>query len=206
MDAQSEAKLNEVDPTLADIIRQLADVVSSQYGGSITVVSGYRSYEKQAALYANRASNRNPVAKPGTSKHEQGLAVDLRMNGIAADTVGVLGESLGLRWGGRFSKRDPGHFELSASGVQDTGSDTAGGSYSLPIDTSSTSAGSADDYGLSAGYTQDAGSSAWDDGYYSSFDSTDSMYDVSADDPEASSIFPYLLLGLAALIVIEIVW
>ena len=28
------------------------------------------------------------------------------------DTIGRIGESLGLRWGGRWTKRDMGHFEL----------------------------------------------------------------------------------------------
>jgi hypothetical protein len=123
MDAQSEGKLNEIDSTLADLVRQLADAVS-QYGGTIQVISGYRSYEKQAALYANRASNRNPVARPGTSKHEQGLAVDLRISGVATDTVGMLGESLGLKWGGRFSKPDPGHFELTDAATPESADDS----------------------------------------------------------------------------------
>jgi hypothetical protein len=124
MNAQSAAKLNQVNPALANIIRQLAERVATQYGGSIQVVSGYRSYASQAALYANRANNPNPVAVPGTSKHEQGLAVDLRISGVSASTVGALGESMGLRWGGRFSKPDPGHFELLARASQDTGSST----------------------------------------------------------------------------------
>lgn len=125
-------------------------------------MSGYRSYASQAALYANRANNPNPVAKPGTSKHEQGLAVDLRMSGVSANTVGALGESMGLRWGGRFSKPDPGHFEMLASASQDTGSAT------------------------------------WDDGGGASLDTS------SADGLDISSIAPFLFLGLAALIVIEI--
>jgi hypothetical protein len=115
MNASSEAKLSQVNPALANIVRQLAAAVSSKYGGTIQVVSGYRSYASQAALYANRASNPNPVAVPGTSKHGKGLAVDLRFNGVSANTVGVLGESMGLRWGGRFSKRDPAHFELQGA-------------------------------------------------------------------------------------------
>ncbi len=105
------------------------------------------------------------------------MAVDLRISGVATDTVGMLGESLGLKWGGRFSKPDPGHFELLTNGAPDAGSDAGDGGDSLFI------------YG----------------GDPSPVDAS-SAYDVSADDPEASSIFPYLLLGLAALIVIEVVW
>jgi hypothetical protein len=32
--------------------------------------------------------------------------------------VGAVGEALGLRWGGRFSRPDPGHFELTGAGAQ----------------------------------------------------------------------------------------
>lgn len=47
------------------------------YGSSIPIVSAYRSYAEQAALYANRGSNPWPVAPPGTSNHGWGKAVDI---------------------------------------------------------------------------------------------------------------------------------
>jgi hypothetical protein len=92
----------------------------SARGIEIKVTSGKRSTERQAALYANRANNPLPVARPGTSKHEQGLAVDVVPTGARASSVwaaiGEEGEREGLRWGGRFSKRDPPHFELLGGG------------------------------------------------------------------------------------------
>jgi hypothetical protein len=39
--------------------------------------SGVRSTADQARLYADRGNNPNPVAPPGTSRHERGLAVDI---------------------------------------------------------------------------------------------------------------------------------
>ncbi|MGF6431495.1 hypothetical protein [Bradyrhizobium elkanii] len=39
--------------------------------------SGVRSREDQARLYADRANNPNPVAAPGTSLHERGMAADI---------------------------------------------------------------------------------------------------------------------------------
>jgi hypothetical protein len=39
--------------------------------------SGVRTPQQQAVLYADRANNPNPVAAPGTSLHERGLAVDI---------------------------------------------------------------------------------------------------------------------------------
>lgn len=129
MDAASESKLSGVDAALADRIRQLASILLSQYGTTLHVVSGLRTYGQQASLYANRASNRNPVAAPGTSKHEKGLAVDITLSGGRANisTAGAIGESLGLTWGGRFSKPDPGHFELRS------GAALLSGDYAMPV-------------------------------------------------------------------------
>jgi peptidoglycan LD-endopeptidase CwlK len=137
MDSTSEQRLSQVNPTLANIVRQMAAQVSAQ-GGTLRVISGLRTYEQQAALYRNRANNRNPVAAPGTSKHEQGLAVDLSWSGVSQSYVGQLGESFGLRWGGRFNRPDPGHFEL---GTATAAPDDGGGLPDwLPVDESNVGA------------------------------------------------------------------
>lgn len=39
--------------------------------------SGFRTNADQQRLYADRANNSNPVAAPGTSNHERGMAVDI---------------------------------------------------------------------------------------------------------------------------------
>jgi D-alanyl-D-alanine dipeptidase len=46
-------------------------------GIHMDVTSAGRTYQDQARLYAERGSNPNPVAPPGTSNHEGGNAVDL---------------------------------------------------------------------------------------------------------------------------------
>jgi hypothetical protein len=46
-------------------------------GEPVPIASGVRSGEQQQALWDGRASNPYPVAKPGSSRHEQGLAVDV---------------------------------------------------------------------------------------------------------------------------------
>ena len=46
-------------------------------GQTVPVASGFRSRAQQEALWERRASNRFPVAVPGTSLHERGLAVDV---------------------------------------------------------------------------------------------------------------------------------
>lgn len=50
--------------------------------------SGVRSTADQARLYADRANNPNPVAVPGTSRHERGLAVDI--GGMTPDQRALL--------------------------------------------------------------------------------------------------------------------
>lgn len=46
-------------------------------GRPVPIVSGYRSPQQQRALWERRASNPLPVAPPGRSLHERGLAVDV---------------------------------------------------------------------------------------------------------------------------------
>lgn len=71
--------------------------------------SGYRSTADQQRLYDNRASNPNPVAKPGTSNHERGLAVDI--GGMSADQRAMLPQ-YGLA---QPVANDPPHVELAGS-------------------------------------------------------------------------------------------
>ncbi|NDB83048.1 MAG: hypothetical protein EB127_09970, partial [Alphaproteobacteria bacterium] len=56
---------------------QSASASAKKTGVSLALSSAYRSYEKQAALYANRANNPYPVAAPGTSNHGYGIAIDV---------------------------------------------------------------------------------------------------------------------------------
>jgi D-alanyl-D-alanine carboxypeptidase/Putative Flp pilus-assembly TadE/G-like len=46
-------------------------------GRPVTVVSGLRSRSQQEALWERRATNPYAVARPGTSDHERGLAIDV---------------------------------------------------------------------------------------------------------------------------------
>ncbi|MEO1062750.1 MAG: M15 family metallopeptidase, partial [Actinomycetota bacterium] len=46
-------------------------------GREIPITSGYRSIEHQQRLWDNRHSNPYPVARPGRSRHQQGLAIDV---------------------------------------------------------------------------------------------------------------------------------
>jgi hypothetical protein len=115
MDQASQSKLAGVHPELAGRVRLMESALALR-GIKIRVVSGYRSTEQQRRLYESRNTNRLPVAMPGTSKHEQALAVDLSPVGQATaaiwKAVGEEGKRVGLRWGGDFQRSDPPHFEL----------------------------------------------------------------------------------------------
>jgi LAS superfamily LD-carboxypeptidase LdcB len=74
------------------------------------VTSGYRSLSEQRRLYALYTSGRHryPVAPPGKSYHNYGLAVDVVTRNNHA--LGRWWESIGGTWGGA---RDPVHFQAS---------------------------------------------------------------------------------------------
>lgn len=71
-------------PAMLAALARADDLVGKQ----IPVVSGYRSRATQAILWADRARNPYPVARPGTSRHELGLAVDVPL-GIVGELSGV---------------------------------------------------------------------------------------------------------------------
>lgn len=105
-----EHSLGDVHPALAARINWIQRV-SAAYGLATTVTSGYRTYEEQRELYENRGTNPFPVAPPGCSTHEYGLAVDLVANPYRPEYqnwLGSLGRYLGLVW----RREDPVHFQI----------------------------------------------------------------------------------------------
>jgi RHS repeat-associated protein len=60
-------------------------------GYPITINLGFRTTDEQRALFENSASNSNPVAKPGTSLHEAGFALDI--NGASLRSVDAAGRA-----------------------------------------------------------------------------------------------------------------
>lgn len=77
-------------------------------GRPVPITSGFRSAAAQRALWANRAANPFPVAAPGTSMHERGLAVDVPMS-FVPELVRVA-PAAGLCH--PFPQADPVHFEV----------------------------------------------------------------------------------------------
>lgn len=110
--------IDALHPLFRDKIRTLIANCHEQ-GITVAVVESYRTHAKQSEYKGMGRKYTN--SKAGRSKHQYGLAVDLvpivDANAVWDSTalwkkVGVTGEALGLRWGGRWRKPyDPGHFE-----------------------------------------------------------------------------------------------
>jgi hypothetical protein len=80
-------------------------------GMSFSINSGLRTRAEQEYLYANRGSSPYPVAPPGTSQHERGLAADLRFSSPASEAwIRAHAGEFGL---GFPDARDPIHMEMA---------------------------------------------------------------------------------------------
>ena len=99
-------------------------------GIAIKLISGLRSYEEQAALYAKGRTKPGPKvtnAPPGYSNHNFGLAFDIGVfqgtkylpDSPLYKTVGAIGMELGLEWGGNWKTiQDQPHFQLRPDWAQ----------------------------------------------------------------------------------------
>ena len=112
------ADLHALHPYFRDKIILLIELCKRK-GITLHVVESYRTRAKQSEYY--HMGRKYTRSTGGKSKHQYGLAVDLVpiVDGEAQwedkvlwKKIGIIGESLGLRWGGRWrSPYDPAHFE-----------------------------------------------------------------------------------------------
>ena len=112
------ADLDALHPYFRDQVAMLIAVCKTK-GIELAVVESYRTHSKQNEYKAMGKNYTRSVG--GKSKHQYGLAVDVvpMINSVAQwenaklwRKIGVIGEQLGFRWGGRWrSLYDPGHFE-----------------------------------------------------------------------------------------------
>lgn len=93
------------------------------------MVQGARTFAQQQAIYDRGRTAPGSIvtnARPGDSFHQYRLAVDVVPDayrhmpdwnplGPYWKTIGTIGESLGLTWGGRWKLPDAPHFELRAA-------------------------------------------------------------------------------------------
>lgn len=110
--------LNALHPYFRDRVVALIRACKAK-GIELAVVETYRTHAKQHEYKSMGKGYTNSGA--GKSKHQYGLAVDVVPmvkgqavwnNTLLWKRVGLVGEKLGLRWGGRWRRPyDPGHFE-----------------------------------------------------------------------------------------------
>ena|SRR5688572_23019076 len=101
--------MSGLDPRLRPYAEYLLAAIRTVDAGAV-VTSTRRTRAEQQALYDRWKAglSRYPVAKPGTSDHELGLAFDIDSEPEVLAAAGQLWESWGGRWGGHYN--DPIHF------------------------------------------------------------------------------------------------
>lgn len=108
--------LDGLDPSGRDAARYLVAYARAA-GIPVVVTSARRSLAQQKAL--TPAKGLYKASNPSQSRHVQGRAFDLSIEGFYWDEVdpaywrwlGDVWKRLGGRWGGNFSKPDPIHFD-----------------------------------------------------------------------------------------------
>jgi hypothetical protein len=122
-DIAAAPKFQGVQADLAEKAQKLFDLARRE-GYDLQVRSGYRTVAEQTGI----AARSTIAAAPGRSQHNIGAALDVRLlkdgqrieDRAAWQKIGEMGESLGLRWGGRFRKYDPMHFDLGLQPITPT--------------------------------------------------------------------------------------
>ncbi len=123
VDARSEKSIATLLPEVQPYARALVQKAAAS-GMVIKVIAGRRTYAEQDALYARGRTETGRIvtnAKGGYSNHNFGIAFDIGVfsgSNYLGDSpkykaVGVLGEELGLEWGGNWTSIvDQPHFQL----------------------------------------------------------------------------------------------
>jgi len=122
-DPRSEQRIATLLPEVRPLARALVHKAAA-LGIQIRIISGFRTYEEQAVLYAQGRTAAGRVvtnARPGYSNHNFGIAFDVgifegsRYLGESPQykAVGAIGMDIGLEWGGSWkSLVDEPHFQL----------------------------------------------------------------------------------------------
>ena len=114
-------KLDDLHPEFKPIACELISRIV-EAGICVMIVDTLRTPEEQAE------NLRKGVSWTKNSRHLSGRAIDLcpyeiwnlhgpdklmwKSSDPAWEKMGIIGEKLGLRWGGRWEQKDMGHFEL----------------------------------------------------------------------------------------------
>lgn len=125
-DLKNQSLIDRLHPAIRQRVIDFIDAVEAQTGLKIRITSGLRSFEEQQAIYDQGRTKPGDIvswAKPGSSYHNYGLAVDLwpwkpDYSDINWQYEGFsewkpLAQKFGLSWGGDFpkGKTDPPHYQ-----------------------------------------------------------------------------------------------
>src|SRR5438445_522166 len=94
---------------------------AKKQGLSVRITSAFRSRAQQQSLFDARQQGLNPypVARPGTSAHEGGMAVDLVNDGPGGqEALAKIAARHGLSWKGNFDRV---HFDYTGPTVSTFG-------------------------------------------------------------------------------------
>jgi len=109
-----QSNFDNLNPAVKSALLGAAQDYYSATGKKLTLNSGWRTFQKQTQLYNDYISGRSrfPAARPGTSHHEAGTAVDIAQ-GIAGDSRAI--DILNKHGLFQTVKNDLPHFELKAA-------------------------------------------------------------------------------------------
>ncbi len=116
--SRSAAKLDTIAPELRERVERVVDRMRDEFGIAVDITEGYRTQARQETLHAQGRSKPGPVVTwTRNSRHTQGRAVDVTVNGGYSDTQGFATLQRVAREEGlhTIGMRDPGHLELPAS-------------------------------------------------------------------------------------------
>ena len=113
----SQANFEALDTDFKNRFVAMAQEYTQMTGDKLRINSAYRSAEEQAALMARGGNGANPIAQPGISLHQRGIAVDVNSDQRRKlEGLGLLGKynMAGLA-------NDPPHIQSLAMGGVATG-------------------------------------------------------------------------------------
>lgn len=125
-DDRTEKNLSTLTAATQQVARKFMEAANkavNHRGLVVKIISGTRTYEEQNTLFAQgrtRAGKIVTKARGGYSNHNFGVAFDIGVfdggsykgEHGAYKSLGPLGESCGLEWGGRWKFCDEPHYQL----------------------------------------------------------------------------------------------
>lgn len=123
-DPVTDGRITDLHPAMREKVTQFINFLDKKHGIKYRITSTGRSIEEQNELYAQGRTTPGKIvtnAKGGQSYHNYKLAIDgvEIKDGKALwtnpnwDLIGSVGESFGFEWGGRWSKPDRPHHQLT---------------------------------------------------------------------------------------------